>query len=449
MNIPETRYAKTADGVHIAYQMLGNGPPDLVYVPWEYSNIEVNWELPRVANFLHTLSQHSRVIQLDCRGIGASDRGTGPATPTLEARMDDIRAVMDAAGTDRACLFGVENGATLIFAFAASHPDRTAGIITFGAQAAGLSYDDYPWGWDHDEWGAWLDRVEQDWGSGAFVRDLAEVVSPSLAGDPAYLRTLGKMLRLAAGPGDAAAHDRIQRDTDVRHVLSSIQAPTLLLHRTGDRLEPVEQSYYIAEQIAGAKVIELEGVDHFGPLDDALPHMTAFLRSIRDHESAFDRVLATVLFTDIVDSTVRASELGDRDWRALLERHDEVVRAMLGRYRGVEVDTVGDGFFATFDGPARAVRCAQAIVEAVRALGIEVRAGCHTGEIETTGGKVGGLAVHIGARVGAMAGPNEVLVSQTVKDLVAGSGLTFEDAGEHELKGVPDRWHLYRVGDPA
>jgi class 3 adenylate cyclase len=445
MEIPETRYAKTVDGVHIAYQVVGDGPVDVVFVPWEYSNIEVNWELPEYSGFVRELSRHARVMILDCRGIGASDRGTGPATPTLEARMDDIRAVMDAIGSDRACLFGIESGGTLCFAFAAIHPERTAAVVTLGALATGLADDGYPWAWTHAEWDDWLDRVEREWGSEAFVRELTETVSPSLAKDPGYLRTVGRILRLAASPGDAAAHDRIQRDTDVRHVLPTIQAPTLLIHRKGDRLEPVGQGRYIADRIPGASLLELEGDDHIGTLDDLLPHVIKFLRSMKEHEAQFDRFLATVMFTDIVGSTERSAALGDRAWHELLERHDATVRAMLGRYRGREVDTAGDGFFAMFDGPARAIRCADAITKAVRTLDLEVRAGLHTGEVELKGDDVRGIAVHIGARVGALAGPSQVLVSQTVKDLVAGSGLSFEDAGEHELKGVPDRWHLYRV----
>jgi class 3 adenylate cyclase len=287
--------------------------------------------------------------------------------------------------------------------------------------------------------------VEREWGSDIFVRELTETVSPSLAKDPDYLRGVGRVLRLAASPGDAVAHDRIQRDTDVRPVLPTIQAPTLLIHRKGDRLEPAEQGRYIANRIPGAELLELDGDDHIGPLDDIVPHVIRFLRSISEHEAQFDRFLATVMFTDIVGSTERSAALGDRDWHDLLERHDATVRAMLGRYRGREVDTAGDGFFATFDGPARAILCADAITKAVRTLGLEVRAGLHTGEVELKGDDVRGIAVNIGARVGALAGPSEVLVSQTVKDLVAGSGISFEDAGEHELKGVPDRWRLYRV----
>jgi class 3 adenylate cyclase len=273
-------------------------------------------------------------------------------------------------------------------------------------------------------------------------------VSPSLVSDPGYVRSIARITRLAAGPGDVLAHDRIVRDTDVRHVLPSIQAPTLLLHRIGDKVEPLEQSRYIVERIPGSKLLELPGEDHIGSLEEIVPHVAAHLRSIREHEAEFDRVLATVVFTDIVDSTAHAASLGDRAWRELVEPHHAVVRAMIARFRGHEVHTAGDGCFATFDGPARAVRCAQAIRQALEPLGIQIRAGCHTGEVQTIDGKVGGLAVIIGARVGAQAGPSEILVSSTVKDLVAGSGLVFAEAGEHELKGVPDRWRLYRVVNP-
>ena len=309
----------------------------------------------------------------------------------------------------------------------------------FGAAAAGGVDEDYPWGWTTDEWQDWLDRVDAGWGSEAFVHELTNWVSPSLADDAELVATLGRLTRLAASPGDASAHDRINRDTDVRHVLPLIHAPTLVIHRTGDRVEPVEAGRYIADHIPGATFLELPAGDHIWPLDDVVNHVTRFIRSIEAQEAEFDRVLATVLFTDIVDSTAKAADLGDRAWRELLERHHTTVRAMLARYRGREIDTAGDGFFATFDGPARAVHCAQAIVSAVRPLSLEVRTGIHTGEVETIDEKAGGMAVIVGARVAALAGPSEVLVSSTVKDLVAGSGLLFEDRGERSLKGVPRR----------
>jgi class 3 adenylate cyclase len=445
MEIPETRYARTADGVHIGYQVLGEGAIDLVFVPWDYSNIEASWDLRPYASFVRKLGARARILLFDRRGSGTSDRAAGDQTVTIEARMDDIRAVMDAAGSTQACLFSFESGAKVSFVFGATYPERTSGMIVFGGTVAGRWAPDYPWGWTDDEWDAWFDRVEREWGSPGFIKDLNAWLSPSFPADADYLRTLGRMLRLAASPGDAVARDRGERDTDVRHVLASIQVPTLVLHRSGDRVEPVEQGRYIAEHVPGARLMELEGDDHFWPMDDIVPHIASFLDSIRAEKAVFDRVLATVLFTDIVDSTERAATMGDRAWREMLVRHHTTVRAMLGRYRGREVDTAGDAFFATFDGPARAIRCAAAISEAVRTLGIEIRAGLHTGEVELEGNEVRGIAVHIGARVGALAGPSEVLVSQTVKDLVAGSGLTFEDAGEHDMKGIPDRWRLYRV----
>jgi class 3 adenylate cyclase len=444
MRRPRTRYATTRDGVHIAYQVVGAGPTDLVFVPYDFSNIEANWELPQYGSFVSGLAEHARVILLDCRGVGASDRGIGHL-PTLEARMDDIRAVMDATSSERPCLFGIESGSLLCFAFAATHPDRTAGVIVFGATASGRPAPDYPWAWSPQEWQPWLDRIEEAWGSPEFVDELVAWLTPSLLHDERYKDTIGHLLRLAVSPGDAQRYERIVADTDVRDVLSSVQAPTLLIHRTDDQVEPIEQARYIADRVAGARLLELGGRDHIWPIDDIVPHIGDFLRSLVDREAEFDRVLATVLFTDIVDSTRVAVGLGDRAWSDLVESHHARVRAMLGRYRGNEVDTAGDGFFATFDGPVRALRCAEAIVDAVRPLGVEVRTGVHTGEVETIDGKIGGLGVVIGARVGALAGPSEVLVSRTVKDLVAGSGLVFEDAGEHELKGVPDRWRLYRV----
>ncbi len=445
MDIPQTRYARAADGVHVGYQVLGDGPVDLVFVPYDYSNIEASWDIPQFASLVRGLASYARVLLFDRRGTGTSDRRAADVVPTIEASMDDIGAIMDAAGSERAALFGIESGAALCFLFAATYPERTIGVVVFNATVRGLWAPDYPWAWTEEDYRSWAERVERGWGSPELVREMAEILSPSLADDPAFLRRLGRLVRLAASPGEAVARDLLIRDTDVRHVLPSIQVPTLVVHRTDDRLEPVEQGRYIAEHVPGAAYVELPGQDHIWPMDDLVPHVGRFLESVRAEEADFERVLATVLFTDIVGSTKRSADLGDRAWRELLERHHATVRALLGRYRGAEVDTAGDGFLATFDGPARAIRCACAMVDAVRPLGIEIRAGLHTGEVETIDGKVGGIAVSIGARVGAMAAPSEVLVSQTVKDLVAGSGLPFDDRGEHELKGVPDPWRLYAV----
>ena len=445
MDVPQTHYATTADGIHIGYQVTGSGPVDLVFVPYDYSNIEASWDLPQYASFVRGLASHARVLLLDRRGTGTSDRaGSGPSA-TIEAQMDDIRAVMDAAGSERAVLFGIESGAALCFTFAATYPERTAGLVVYGALVRATWAPDYPWEWTDEVWDTWIDKDEREWGSPAFVEEMAELLSPSLVGDETFLRAFGRLLRLSASPGDAAARDRAVRDIDVRHVLPTVQVPTLVIHRTDDKLESVEAGRYIAERTPGPALVELPGEDHLFPLDDLVPHIGRFLETLRSEQAEFDRILATVLFTDIVDSTAQAAAIGDGRWKETRARHDQIVRAQIGRYRGREIKTMGDGFLAIFDGPARGVRCAEAIAEGVRALGIEIRAGLHTGEVALEGDDVSGLGVAIGARVGALAGPSEVLVSQTVKDLVAGSGLTFEGAGEHELKGVPERWRLYRV----
>ena len=447
MDIPETRYAKTVDGVHIAYEMLGEGPTDIVFVPSCYaSNVEIAWEWSHLASQLRGLAAHGRLLVFDRRGTGLSDGITADVLPTLDARMDDIRAVMDAAGSERAVLFGFEDGAALCFLFAATYPERTTAVITVGAASRGKWAPDAPWIWTEDEWETWLSRIESGWGTPEFVQELMSWIFPSHVGDAEFVRAYGRVVRHALSPGDAVAVERMYMETDVRHVLPSIQAPALIFHFAEDPVESVQEGHYIAEHIPGAVFVELPGADHGSWMDHGtFPHVDRFLTSIRTQQEEFDRVLATVMFTDIVGSTEKAASMGDGAWRVLLGRQRETVRALIGRYRGHEVDTAGDGLLATFDGPARGVRCAQAIAEAMQPLGLEIRAGLHTGEVETIEGKVGGIAVHIGARVGALATPSEVLVSQTVKDLVAGSGLTFEDAGEHELKGVPDRWRLYRV----
>jgi class 3 adenylate cyclase len=309
----------------------------------------------------------------------------------------------------------------------------------------GTPAPDYPATWGEEMYEEYFERIEHAWGTDAFVREVVEMLSPSLLHDEAAVRAYGRLLRLSASPGDAIARDRAVMETDVRHILPSVQAPTLVLHRTGDRMTKVDEGRYTAEHTPGARIVELPGDDHVYPLDDLVPHIAAFVDSLRVEQADFDRVLATVLFTDVVDSTVQAAALGDAGWRDVRARHDQIVRSQIARYRGREIKTMGDGFLATFDGPARGVRCATAVAAAVGPLGIEIRAGVHTGEVAIEDDDVAGLGVVIGARVGALAGPSQVLVSQTVKDLVAGSGLIFEDAGEHELKGIPDRWHLYRV----
>ena len=445
MEMPETRYARAADGIHVGYQVVGAGPVDIVFVPYDYSNIEVAWEFPLFVSFVRGLTALGRVLVFDRRGGGTSDRSWNGEAATIEAQMDDIRAVMDAASSERAFLFGVESGASLCFTFAATHPDRTSGVIVQAPMVRGTPAPDYPATWSREMYEGWFERVEQGWGTDDVVREVVKNLSPSLLDDEATVRAYGRQLRLSASPGDAIARDRAVMETDVRHILPSEQAPTLVLHRTGDRMTKVEEGRYTADHTPGAHIVELPGEDHFYPLDDLVPHIAAFVESLRVEQEYFDRVLATVLFTDIVDSTVQAAALGDAGWRDVRGRHDQIVRSQIARFRGREIKTMGDGFLATFDGPARGVRCALAVAAAVGSLGIEIRAGLHTGEVAIEADDVAGLGVVIGARVGALAGPSQVLVSQTVKDLVAGSGLVFEDAGERELKGVPDRWHLYRV----
>jgi class 3 adenylate cyclase len=448
VDVPETRYATTGDGVHIAYQVAGDGPFDLLHVIGWISNVDAFWDLPYAGSFLRRLASVARLIVFDRRGSGVSDRPPKEESLALEYGVDDIRAVMDAAGSERAVLFGFEDGGILSAMFAASYPERTQALVLFASWARYRWAPDYPWGYDEEQIREWVTHIETEWGTEAFWRFNAAAVAPSVAGDPAFLRAWARYSRLCASPSSVMAIERALQGVDARTLLPTIQAPTLVMHNEGDRSEPVEQSRWIAGQIPGAKLVVLPGDEHTPYIRDTeavLAELERFVSAIREEEATFDRALATVLFTDIVGSTERAAAMGDRAWHELLERHHSTVRALLARYRGKEVDTAGDGFFATFDGPARAIRCAQAIGDAVTTLGIEIRAGLHTGEVESTGDTIRGIAVHIGARVGSLAGPSEVLVSQTVKDLVAGSGIAFEDAGEHELKGVPDRWHLYRV----
>jgi pimeloyl-ACP methyl ester carboxylesterase len=447
---PETRYAKTADGVHIAYEVVGDGPVDIVFVMGWTSHIELMWEEPALARFLARLASFSRLILFDKRGMGLSDRVPEDRLPSLEVRMDDARAVMDAVGSERAVVLGVSEGGPMASLFAATYPQRTIALVLFGTGACYKHAADYGWPGSTDEvFEQRLAESEQLWGTrGLAEQELREWGAPTLADDDRAIDWLANYMRHAASPGAAIALARMNRGIDVRPALLAIHVPTLVLARDGDLAFSVGETRWLADQIHGARFASFPGVDHFfwvGDQDQLLDAIEGFVAEVRDQEADLDRVLATVMFTDIVGSTAKAAELGDRGWGDLVERHHGAVRALLGRFRGKEVDTAGDGFFATFDGPARAVRCAQTIGDAVRDLGLEVRAGVHTGEVETIAGKVGGIAVNVGARIAALASPSEVLVSQTVRDLVSGSGLGFEDAGEHELKGIPDRWHLYRV----
>lgn len=435
----ETRYAKSG-GVHVAYQVTGAGP-DLVLVPGWVSHVEYAWESSSFSRFLHRLASFSRLILLDRRGTGLSDRVA--ELPTLEERMDDVRAVMDAVGSERAALFGISEGGPMCMLFAATYPERTSALVLYGTLVKGMQDADASWAPTKEQVDTFLDLIGKAWGTGITL----DLFGPSLAQDERERQYWARFERLAVSPGAARVLLQMVADTDVRHVLPTIRVPTLIVHRSGDRATPVEGARHIAAHIPGAKYVELPGEDHFawmGDLDAVLGPVEEFLTGACQAPEP-DRVLATVLFTDIVGSTARAAELGDQRWRDLLTSHNAVVRAELARFHGREVNTAGDGFLATFDGPARAIRCACAVRDAVRSLGIEIRAGLHTGECELMGDDVGGIAVHTGARVAASAAPGEVLVSSTVKDLVAGSRLRFADRGTHELRGVPGKWRLFAV----
>ena len=440
---PKTRYARSGD-VHIAYQVVGSGDRDLLLVPGFVSHVEHFWEDPGVARFLRRLASFSRLIFFDKRGTGLSDRVPDSHLPTLEQRMDDVRAVMDDVGSNRAALFAPSDAGAMATLFAATYPDRTAALILYGCFAASAKDPEYPWGQTPAELDRGLARWERNWGDGAMYMEL---FAPSMVGDRRYEEWFAKLERLSVSPGAAITLRRMNAEIDVRHVLASIRVPTLVLHRTDDRVVYVDEGRFMAERVPGAKYVELPGADHWpwnGDSESILQEVKGFLTGTREIPES-DRVLATVMFTDIVDSTKLVADLGDRRWSELLEDHEQLIRRELTRFRGREIDTAGDGFLAAFDGPARAIRCASAIRDTVKGLGIEVRAGLHTGECEAVGEKLRGVTVHTGARVAALAGPGEVLVSRTVRDLVAGSGLSFEDRGTHVLKGVPGEWQLFAV----
>lgn len=437
---PETRYARSG-AVNIAYQVLGQGPRDLVLVPGWVSNIELFWEEPGVVRFLERLASFARLILFDKRGTGLSDR-IGEL-PGIEVRMDDVRAVMDAVGSERAALFGYSEGGPMCMLFAATYPARTEALITAGSYARLMEAPDYEWGISEPALEARLTRIEREWGGPVGI----EMRGPSVAADERVRHWWARFLRMSASATAAVALTRINAEIDIRHVLPTIRVPTLILHSVHDRVVDIGAGRYMAAKIPGAKLVELPSADHLPWLADAdaiLDEVETFLTGARPAVEA-DRVLATVLYTDIVGATGVAAAAGDRIWHDLLDTHHAAIRSELARFRGCEIDTAGDGFLATFDGPARAVRCACAILEAVRPLGLTLRAGVHTGECEIMGDKVGGIAVHIGARVIGFAEANEVLVSSTVKDLVAGSGLRFRDRGARRLKGVPDEWRLFAV----
>lgn len=440
MDPPETRYAKSGD-LSIAYQVTGSGSRDLVFVPGFISNLDGAWENPNQTHFFTRLAAFSRLIRFDKRGTGLSDRMLGVAN--LEDRMDDVRAVMDAVGSERAALFGVSEGGPMSLLFAATYPERASALVLYGSYARHptLTPEILP---QH------LQIIGQAWGTGEYI---TRFMAPQGSFDDAARRAIARAERQGASPAAVSAILQMNAEIDARHILPTIRTPTLVLHRTGDVRVTIDAGQYIANQVPGAKLVTLPGNNHMfwterDIIDRVVDEVEEFLTGYRA-DAEQDRVLATVMFTDIVDSTKRAAVLGDRMWRALLDRHDEIVRQQLSRFRGREVKHTGDGFLATFDGPARGVRCASAIADTMQPLGLEVRGGFHTGEIELKGDDIGGIAVNIAARVAAMARPNETLVSSTVRDLVAGSGLRFDDRGFHELKGIPEQVHLYSAGGGA
>jgi class 3 adenylate cyclase len=429
--------------VNIAYQVVGDGPFDLIHVPMFVSNLELQWEDPAERRYYEHLASFSRLIMFDKRGTGLSDR---VAVATLEERMDDLRAVMDAAGSQRAAVFGSSEGGALSILFTATYPERVSALVLYGAYPRMAWAADYPDGIPEAIQAITAQHFEENWGRGQEGGIPVWALAPDRADDPAWRKAHGRWERLSASPGAAVAMYQMIFQIDVRHLLSAIRVPTLVVYRTAD-IQHAAGSRYLGVHIPGAKVVELPGSTYWpylGDQDAILDEIEEFLTGVRP-VPAPDRALATVLFTDIVSSTERAATLGDDAWTRTLDRHDAQVAREVERHRGRRINTTGDGMLATFDGPARAVRCAQAICGAVRSLGIEVRAGLHTGEIELRGADIGGIAVHIGQRVSALAGPGEVLVSSTVKDLVAGSGITFADRGSHVLKGVPDEWRVFAV----
>jgi pimeloyl-ACP methyl ester carboxylesterase len=450
LQIPETRYAKSGDA-WIAYQVTGEGPFDLVFIPPFLTHAELIWTTS-FAPALRALSAFCRLIRFDKRGTGMSDRVSG--APTLELRMDDARAVMDAVGCSRAALFGSSEGAAMSLLFAATYPERTAALVLRSAYPRTMWASDYPWGRTDDDYRRDLDRDLGIFRSNKEALDAVHSHGLQFEDDDAAQEWV-RYYRWSGSPGAVEALALMNREIDVRHVLPAIRVPTLVLHGDQDTIVPVEVARYVADRIPGAQLVEVHA-GHLATGRAALEMQTgieSFLTGIWNaggwEDTEPDRVLATVLFTDIVASTERAAAMGDRAWRQLLERHHALVRRQLVRFRGKEVDTAGDGFFASFDGPARAIRCACAIADSVRELGLEIRAGLHTGECELVEGKVAGIAVHTGARVALHAHPGQVLVSSTVKDLVAGSGLSFEDRGEHELRGIPGKWRLFAVAGSA
>jgi class 3 adenylate cyclase len=447
---PETRYALSGD-VHIAYQVVGDGPFDLVFVPGFVTHIELQWRLPGMAGFLRDLGSFSRLIRFDKRGTGMSDPVSG--APSLETRMDDVRAVMDAVGSRRAAFYGLSEGAAMTILFAATYPERTAALVVRSCSPRTLWAPDFPWGRSEEAYQHETDQALRVFGSRAEAREAVRALGMQTEEE---VEAFVDYVRYGTSPGMLERLYRMNKEIDIRQVLPTVRVPALVMHGSEDQIVPVEAGAYTAQRIRSARFIELPGVGHLalsGGATQTQAKIEQFLTDVWQtggwEYAEPDRMLATVLFTDIVESTAKAIELGDRRWRDLLEHHHTVVRRELLRHRGREIDTAGDGFLAAFDGPARAIRCACAIVEGVRDLGLSVRAGLHTGECEVADGKIAGIAVHTGARVAGLAAADEVLVSSTVKDLVAGSDIQFSDRGAHALKGIPGEWRLFAVQQQA
>jgi class 3 adenylate cyclase len=437
---PQTQYAAAADGVSLAYQVVGEGPIDLLFVPGWVNHVDWAWEYPGYARLLERLASFARLVWFDKRGLGLSDRPE--RLPTLEDQMSDVGTVLNAAGSDRAALFGTQDGTAPCLFYAAAHPERIFALVLYAGMPRFLASDDYPFGVPQQVVDHWLHRFERAWGQD--VPSDLEPMAPSRIRDAVFRKWYAQFCRLAASPSAIRELVRVITNHDMRAVLPAVRVPTLVLNRTFDAACRVENAKYMAEHIPEARFVALAGEDsliYAGDSDPVIDEVQEFLTGVRDSPNT-ERILVTVLFTDIVASTQRADSLGDRRWRELLDAYDRVIERQLERFRGHKVDSAGDGMLATFDGPARAVHCAQACIAAARAIDLDIRAGIHTGEVEVRGDNIGGIAVHIGARVASLAGAGEVLVTRTVTDLVAGSGLRFEDRGEHTLKGVPQPWQL-------
>jgi class 3 adenylate cyclase len=442
----KTQYTRSGD-VHIAYQVHGQGPLDIVYVPGWVSHVELAWEEPTLASFLNRFSSFARLITFDKRGTGLSDRVPDEQLPTIDERMDDLRAVMDAVGSERAALFGFSEGGNLCTLFAATYPERTTALVLFGTFAKRIWSTDYPWAPTPEQREREYEHVEREWGN---MMDLSHYI-PSKIEDEAFAQRLATYLRRSASPGAAVALLRMNTQLDITGVLPTVHVPTLVMHRTGDLDVNIEEGRWLAGRIPNARFVELPGEDHLpwvGDQDAVLDGTQEFLTGVRP-EPVSTRILATILFTDIVESTRRAHELGDSSWRAVLEKHDRLCAECVEQFRGRVIKSTGDGIHATFDGPGRAIACARQIVDGARELDIEIRAGLHTGECEIRGDETEGVAVHLAARVAAIAGAGEVLVSRTVRDLVAGSGQKFTDRGSHKLRGFPEEWQVFSVSAPG